>query len=335
MRLHAGVEAGGAVAILAAALWVGTPAAQDTGAAQGRVYRSRSDLVSLFATVTTADDALVTDLPKDAFQVYDNGHRQAVTVFSREVQPLSAIVLLDRSGSMAADADLVTNAAAEFVKRLLPVDRARIGHFSNEIVLAPDDFTSDQAELLRVLGGAIQPAESSPIWTATDRAVTALLHAGGRRVILLLTDGHDNPMLGQVHTDVKDVIYRAEYDEIMLYTIGVSNTGWQVTGGGPRSRLGYPPRSSGGAHFSSKTEAPDPSLKKLADESGGRYFYLDPEQNLASLFARIADELHHQYWLGFVPVKLDGDVHKLEVKVARQGLTVRARRSYVADARGF
>jgi Ca-activated chloride channel family protein len=334
MELHAGVKAGGAVAILAAALWVGAPAAQDTRGAQDTVYRSRSDLVSLFATVTTADDALVTDLPKDAFQVYDNGHRQAVTVFSREVQPISVVVLLDRSGSMAADADLVTDAAAEFVKRLLPVDRARIGHFSNEIVLAPDDFTSDQAELLRVLGGAIQPAESSPIWTATDRAVTALLHAGGRRVILLLTDGHDNPMLGQVHTDVKDVIYRAEYDEIMLYTIGVSSTGWQVTGGGPLRSLGYP-RSSGGAHFSSKTEPPDPSLKRLADESGGRYFSLDPEQNLASLFARIADELHHQYWLGFVPVKLDGDVHKLEVKVAGHGLTVRARRSYVADARGL
>jgi len=334
MGLHAGVNAGGAVAILAAALWVATPTARGTSAAQDTVYRSRSDLVSLFATVTAPDDTLVTDLPKDAFQVYDNGHRQAVTVFSRDVQPISVIVLLDRSGSMAGDADLVSAAAAEFVTRLLPTDRARIGHFSNDIVMAPDAFTSDQAELLRVLAGAIQPAESSPIWTATDRAVTALLHAGGRRVILLLTDGHDNPMVGQVHTDVKDVIYRAEYDEIMLYTIGVSDTEWQLTGGGPRgSRFGGPPRPGGGAHFSSKTEPPDPSLKKLADESGGRYFYLDPEQHLASLFARIADELHHQYWLGFVPAKLDGDVHKLEVKIARQGLTVRARRSYVADSR--
>ncbi|HEY6357872.1 MAG TPA: hypothetical protein VIX35_06485, partial [Vicinamibacterales bacterium] len=82
-------------------------------------------------------------------------------------------------------------------------------------------------------------------------------------------------------------------------------------------------------------EAPDPNLKRLADESGGRYFYLDAEQDLGSLFARIADELHRQYWLGFVPATLDGNVHKLEVKVMRPGLTVRARRSYVADSRGF
>src|SRR5579864_5324592 len=275
MGLHAGVNAGGAVAILAAALWVATPTARGTSAAQDTVYRSRSDLVSLFATVTAPDDTLVTDLPKDAFQVYDNGHRQAVTVFSRDVQPISVIVLLDRSGSMAGDADLVSAAAAEFVTRLLPTDRARIGHFSNDIVMAPDAFTSDQAELLRVLAGAMQPAESSPIWTATDRAVTALLHAGGRRVILLLTDGHDNPMVGQVHTDVKDVIYRAEYDEIMLYTIGVSGEEWQLSSSplGGSSRFGGSHR--GGSNWTSKAEPPDPNLKKLADESGGRYFYLD------------------------------------------------------------
>jgi Ca-activated chloride channel homolog len=314
-----------AAVLLTTAVWVGLRA-------QETVYRSRSDLVSLFATVTDANDALVTDLPKDAFEVYDNGHRQTITVFSREVQPVSVVVLIDRSGSMVGDADLVGNAAGEFIKRLLPADRARIGHFSNEIVMAPDDFTSDQAELVRVLAHSDQPAGASPIWTATDRAVTALLHEGGRRVILLLTDGHDNPLRGQVHTDVKDVIYRAEYDEIMLYTIGVSSTEWQLANGfHPAVHAGS--RTSGGGQFQAKTEPPDPNLKRLADESGGRYFYLDPQQNLGSLFARIADELHRQYWLGFVPAKLDGNVHKLEVRVSRPGLMIRARKSYVADSR--
>jgi Ca-activated chloride channel family protein len=315
-------------ALLAVGVCVGSLAAQQT------IYRSRSDLVSLFATVTTTTDELVTDLPQEAFEVYDNGHRQPITVFSREVQPVSVVVLLDRSGSVEADADLVRDAASEFVKRMLPSDRARIGHFSNEIVMTPDDFTSDQAVLLDVLHGPLQPAGASPIWTAADRAVTALLHEGGRRVILLLTDGHDNPLVGQVHTDVRDVIYRAEYDEIMLYTIGVSGEEWQLSSSplSSGSRLGGGHRG-GGANWTSKTEAPDPNLKKLADESGGRYFYLDATQNLGALFARIADELHRQYWLGFVPAKLDDNVHKLEVKVTRPGLTVRARRNYVASPR--
>lgn len=311
-----------AALVLAVAVWTGAPRAQ--APQQPTVYSSRSDLVSLFATVTTPNDAIVTDLPEDAFEVFDNGRKQTITQFSREVQPVSVIVLLDRSGSVAADAELVRDAAFEFITRLLPADRARIGQFSDQIVFEPEAFTNDQSVLLRVLHAPPQEAGASPIWTATDRAVTALLTQGGRRVILLLTDGHDDPLTSQVHTDVKDVIYRAEYDEIMLYTIGVSGTGWQLSSGSPFSRRG--------GSFSSKTEPPDPNLKTLADESGGRYFYLAPDQNLGSLFARIADELHRQYWLGFVPAKLDGNVHRLEVKVTRPGLSVRARKSYVADS---
>jgi VWFA-related protein len=318
-----------AAALLAVAVWVVAPRAQQPQ--QPTVYSSRSDLVSLFATVTTSNDQIITDLPQDAFDVFDNGKKQTITLFSREVQPVSVVVLLDRSGSVEADADLVRDAASEFIKRLLPADRARIGHFSDEIVFTPETFTSDQSVLLNLLHGPLQPAGASPIWTATDRAVTALLHEGGRRVILLLTDGHDDPLTSQVHTDVKDVIYRAEYDEIMLYTIGVSGTEWQYSSGSPFAAGRFGGKGGRGAGFSSKVDPPDPNLKKLADDSGGRYFYLSPDQNLGSLFARIADELHRQYWIGFVPAKLDGDVHKLEVKVKRPGLSVRARRSYVAD----
>jgi Ca-activated chloride channel family protein len=299
---------------------------------QGPTFRSRADLVSLFATVTDGQDQLVPDLPQDAFEVYDNGKRQSITLFSREVQPVSVILLLDRSGSMSDDWDLVRNAASEFVLRMLPGDKARIGSFSDQIVIAPDHFTEDRVELERVLHSEPQAIGASPIWTATDRAVTALLAQGGRRVVLLMTDGQDSPAPGQVHTDVKDVMYRAQYDEIMVYTIGFSTTGIQMGHSRmPSGRRGSPfGRGGGGSvQLSTKTLKPDPLLKALADESGGRYFALDPEVNLGSLFTRIADELHRQYWLGFVPTKLDGDVHKLEVKV-KSGLNVRARKSYVA-----
>ncbi len=302
---------------------------------QQPTFRSRADLVSLFATVTDNQDQLVSDLPQTAFEVYDNGKRQTITQFSHEVQPISIVLLLDRSGSMAEDWELVQNAANEFIVRMLPADQARIGTFADQIILAPDHFTSERAELQRVLHSQSQPLGASPIWTATDRAVTALLAQGGRRVVLLMTDGQDSPALGQVRTDVKDVMYRAQYDEIMVYTIGFSTTAMQLTrsGYGSPGRRGGPFGRGGGGgstHISTKTVKPDPLLKSLADESGGRYFSLDPEVNLGSLFTRIADELHRQYWLGFSPGKLDGEVHKLEVKVKQSGLNVRARKSYVA-----
>src|SRR5258708_32888163 len=56
--------------------------------------------VAVFATVTDAAGRLVPDLTRDRFQVEDNGKRQEMTVFANETQPITVVMLLDRSGSM-------------------------------------------------------------------------------------------------------------------------------------------------------------------------------------------------------------------------------------------
>ena len=76
---------------------------------------------------------------------------------------------------------------------------------------------------------------------------------------------------------------------------------------------------------------PDPELRQLAEEGGGGYFELKAGDDLRATFSRVADELHHQYLLAFSATHLDGTVHRLEVRVRPPGLSVRARRSYVAD----
>jgi hypothetical protein len=68
----------------------------------------------------------------------------------------------------------------------------------------------------------------------------------------------------------------------------------------------------------------------LAAETGGGYFELTRAEDLASTFARVADELHRQYALGFEPAALDDKVHKLEVRIKQAGAKARARRSYLA-----
>jgi hypothetical protein len=77
-------------------------------------------------------------------------------------------------------------------------------------------------------------------------------------------------------------------------------------------------------------ERPDEGLPKIAAATGGGYFELSSPINLAGTFARVADELHHQYALGFTPEALDGKTHTLTVRVDKPQLTVRARKSYVA-----
>ena len=75
---------------------------------------------------------------------------------------------------------------------------------------------------------------------------------------------------------------------------------------------------------------PSRDLRKIADETGGGYFELTKTADLAPTFTRVAQELRSQYLIGFAPTSLDGKVHKLEVKVNRPGMTVRARKSYLA-----
>jgi VWFA-related protein len=76
---------------------------------------------------------------------------------------------------------------------------------------------------------------------------------------------------------------------------------------------------------------PDSGLKRLAEETGGGYFELDNTSDLAPTFTRVAQELHSQYVLGFTPAVLDGKIHRIAVK-AKTGMTVRARRTYLATA---
>jgi len=77
-------------------------------------------------------------------------------------------------------------------------------------------------------------------------------------------------------------------------------------------------------------DLPDPGLARVAEETGGGYLEIRAGEDLASAFARVADELHGQYLLGYAPPKRDGKVHSVDVRVTEKGLKPRARRSYVA-----
>ena len=78
-------------------------------------------------------------------------------------------------------------------------------------------------------------------------------------------------------------------------------------------------------------KGPDEGLPKLALATGGGYFELKSAVDLVRTFARVAEELHHQYALGFTPEKLDGKMHDLTVKLSKPGFTARARKRYLAS----
>jgi len=222
------------------------------------------------------------------------------------VQPITVVVMLDTSGSMTFNLDLLKLAAEQFVLRLLPDDKARIGSFSDKIIISPT-FTNNRDELVRILHNDIQFGNPTFLWDAIDESMTALKDETGRRVVLIFTDGDDETSR---RTTLQTDIARAQTEEFMIYAIGLHS---QIMG---------------------HTTKPAPGLRKLAEETGGGYFELTRTADLGPTFTRVADELHRQYVLGFTPQTLDGRMHKLDVKVKLPGMQVRARKSYLASKGG-
>lgn len=327
-------------AVVAASGLLAAQQPQTTQPQASTPYRSTTDLVSVYVTVTDEAGRLVPGLTQDDFEIRDNGKKQPITLFNNEELPFSLVMMLDCSGSMAENHSLLREGAASFVSRLIPHDRVRIGSFAKDIRIEPATFTGDQDQLQEILKTGLQTTGPSPVWTAVDRSITALLSETGRRVVLIFTDGHDSPGQGQVVWSVKDVAHRAEYDEIMVYAVGFSSEATQFGMSGLPPPFNQPRGGGGGGWgggwrppmaMTRKVQPPDPALRSLAENTGGGYFEVDLEHSLAGTFAQIADELHRQYWIGFKPSKLDGKTHEIDVKLKRADLAARARKTYVAD----
>jgi VWFA-related protein len=296
-------------------------------AAQEPTFKAGARTVAVYATVTSPSGRLVPDLPREAFTIYDNGKPQPLTLFANDVQPITVVLLLDRSVSMIRNFELVEKAAEQFVAAMLPADKARIGSFSNRIQVDPRDFTSDKAELIRILRSELQEEGPTPLWNAVNVGITALLHQQGRRVVLVFTDGMDSPLsFAARNNSLKDVMKRAEEEDVMVYAVGLAASAPMVSRASGGGRYG---RYSGGGRYINR---PDEGLPRLAAVTGGGYHELTRASDLSVTFAKIADELHHQYAIGFTPPALDGKMHALELRVSGgdEGFTARARKSYLA-----
>jgi VWFA-related protein len=296
---------------------------------QPPTFGTTTRTVAVYATVTDSQGRLAPDLTRDNFEVDDNGVKQELTVFSSDVQPITGIMLLDRSGSMKPNLELEVRAAETFIHGMLAEDRLRIGNFGKDIVIEPDDFTSDRDALFKVLHGDLQRDGPTPLWNAIDRAIDKVLLEKSRRVVLALSDGVDEPLDFSGHAkSMKDETKRAEDNDIMIYAVGMEGLAPMQQ---PRAVPGFGGRGiMPQRRDESSMQKPDEGMAKIAAATGGGYFELASPGDLLGKFDRVIDELHHQYALGFVPQKLDGKLHDLTVKVNKSGYTVRARKRYLA-----
>ena len=279
-----------------------------TVAAQQPTFKSNTGaVVSIFATVTDRDNRLVPDLTQDDFEVLDNDQPQPLVLFENETRPITVVVMLDTSCSMTANLKLLKEAAEQFVIRLLPDDKAKVGAFNDKIEFG-GHFTNNRDELVADLRG-LDYGNATRLFDAAAMSLDELV---GVRRTARAGAPHRRRRYGEPRQLQRTVMERARNEDVMVYSIGLSSEyfdGVRVV----RSK-------------------PDGALRKFAEETGGGYFELKKTTELASTFTRVAQELHSQYALAFVAPRLDNKVHKLTVRLKQPGMTARARKSYLASA---
>lgn len=305
------------------AVVLGSVLAAGAASPQQTVFRGTSDLVRVFVTVTDRDDRLVTTLTKVQFDVRDKGRSQPIALFDNSPQPIQLVLMLDVSGSMLGNLPLLRAASAHLFQRLRPDDVAKLGTFGEEVVISPE-FTNDARTLVESLPTQIPGNAPTPLWRAIDEAMDAFdRESDRRRVVLVLSDGKDTGRMEFRREFVSqgEVADRARDDNVMVYAVGMRSRG--------PVRM-QPGIGAQGLSAMMTADMPDPGLARVATDSGGGYLEIAPRDDLGEAFARVADELHSQYLIGFVPPARDGKEHDIEVRLSERGLKPRARKSYLA-----
>jgi Ca-activated chloride channel family protein len=267
-------------------------------------FSSGVNLVEVYAAVLDQAGKPVTGLSQRDFTVLEDGSPQGISAFAEGDFPLSVAVAIDRSFSMTPrpgsgrpQSASAPAAARTFLGELRPQDQSMIVAIGSEVeVLAP--LSTDRASQLRTID-ALKPWGTTGLHDAIVQSVDAIQEAKGRRAMVLLSDGSDR----YSKASASDALARARRSDVMVYPVAIGPT-------------------------------QPPLFAELATITGGRSFHPRSQAALDTAMRAIANELRHQYLLGYTParaiVRGEEQWRAITVRVDRPGVTVRARDGYMA-----
>jgi Ca-activated chloride channel family protein len=274
-------------------------------------FRVTVDLISLNVTVTDTHNRFITDLGRNNFSVFEDGIKQDISVFSQEDLPIRMVLLMDTSASMEEKIGSAQEAAIRFVGTLKEgEDVAQVVEFGSRARVL-QSFTADRDRLAKVIR-TTQAGGTTSLYNALYIALKNLARRRTdirRQAIVVLSDGEDTSSI----VTFDQVMELAKDTDVTIYTISLRD--------GSRRRSKY---YSEAEHV----------LKKLAEETGGQWFFPNHIQELESVYARISKELKSQYNLGYVSAntKRDGSWRRVVVQTDRENLLVRTKLGYYAPS---
>ena len=314
---------------------------------EGDVVRIDTNLVTVPVSVLDRQGRFISDLRREQFNVFENGVEQKLAYFESTEKPFTVALLLDTSGSTFFHLWEIKEAAINFAKQLRPQDRVLVVTF-DRLVMLLTEATNDQNVVTEVIQRNAITGFSTRLYDALDLIIRARLNKiEGRKAIVLFTDGVDTASYqATFESTVREVeeldalIYPIQYDTTDFVDAQTrTNTTIETTT--IRSR-NFPPRSSSRVTYGTpKASGPgtsigdyklaDQYLHKLATKTGGQLYVANDRAQLSNAFTKIAEELRHQYSLGYYPQTTlqSGERREIKVRVDQPDVAVRARDSYV------
>ncbi len=279
--------------------------AEDAMALNASDLGSRIDvrLVQLAVVVTDAGGKPVPGLPKDVFQVRQDGEPQEIAAFENAGElPLTLALAIDSSASMFLKLPVVRKAVSTLLENgLTDRDRAMLINFDSKPKLVRP-VTRDLAAVEAALE-QLQPDGGTALWDAITYSLGQLRGINGRKALVVYSDGIDEAE----HATYPVCLRAARESGIPIYLI-VAN-----------------PREERGEDGGFMTEPASAKFQRLAEAGGGQVYFIHPNEDLAAVYGQILSELRSQYTVAFYPKDSAPPAawSKIDVEVTGKGLTAR------------
>ena len=286
------------------------PAGRLLGQAQppGKKFESSVEVVTVTATVTDAGGRVVTDLRSEEFEILEDGVKQPVSQFATTRVPVSLAVLLDISDSLVGERlKDARHALDRFLFELLAKEDEYSLILFNHAPTIAAHWTSEP-EALRPALDAMRGWGGTAIYDAVNASLPLFDGRHRQRAAgVIISDGADTA------SDISLVDLRTKLPKTDAFFYAVA-----IDRDDPRAL--------------SRRVNPY-ALREITDDTGGYTELVKSTADLGPATERIADELNHQYTLGFTMSHPPDDrFHSLRVRVTRPQHRVRARRGYVATS---
>jgi VWFA-related protein len=283
-------------------------------AEQAATFSAEVRVVNILATVRYKDGQVIEDLTKDDFSVFENGRRQIIRYFSAKNElPLTIALLVDTSLSQQRVLGAEARTVAQFMKHVLRAgtDQSTIVRFDHEIRVFQNMSATVDADAL--IDNVVDPEMRAGAGTHLYGAVYTICREDlasirGRKVMIVLSDGFDFGSAANI-ADAEGMAVKSD----VIYMIRFFD---------PAGYSGYLGNTDG-----------SPVLKSMGESTGGAYFEPSKRRTMAEILGLLSEELHGQYYLGYVPDEpvQKSEFRKLTVTVNRPSLVVQARKWYFAQ----